>query len=60
MVATFKADKADLPTPVQAKKLKEEFDKHTIYLLTEVRRLETPKFGGNGRQILTASGRRRM
>ncbi|BGP55200.1 RNA polymerase-associated protein rtf1 [Rhodotorula sphaerocarpa] len=35
MVATFKADKADLPTPVQAKKLKEEFDKHTIYLLTE-------------------------
>ena len=36
MVATFKADKAELPTPVQAKKRKEELQKHKSYQLTEV------------------------
>ncbi|GAA5956229.1 hypothetical protein JCM8115_001659 [Rhodotorula mucilaginosa] len=35
MVATFKADKAELPTPVQAKKRKEELQKHKSYQLTE-------------------------
>lgn len=36
MVATFKVDKAELPTPVQAKKRKEELHKHKSYQLTEV------------------------
>ena len=36
MVATFQADKATLPTPVQAKKRKEELQKHKSYQLTEV------------------------
>ncbi|GAA5982096.1 hypothetical protein JCM10908_004739 [Rhodotorula pacifica] len=35
MVATFQADKVPLPTPVQAKKRKEELDKHQTYRLTE-------------------------
>lgn len=36
MVATFQVDKAALPTPVQAKKRKEELQKHKSYQLTEV------------------------
>ncbi|POY70129.1 hypothetical protein BMF94_6903 [Rhodotorula taiwanensis] len=35
MRRTFEHDKAAMPTPVQAKKLKDELDKHQTYLMTE-------------------------